>query len=69
MNLHQANLKRIVNDKDLHAALMWYLDERMQVQVKRAMYGDDDKQVTLAQGEYRALSKMKNIRDDINGRD
>lgn len=69
MNLHLANVKRIVNDKELYEALMWYLDEKIDTQVRRCMYSDDDRSTILAQGEYRALQKLKKIRDDVNGRD
>lgn len=61
------SLKLIVNDKNLWDALLGELDERINFTHKQLEQATDTQEMYRLQGEIRALRRLKQLRDKVNG--
>lgn len=61
------SLKLIVNDKNLWDALLEELDERIYFTHKQLEQATDTQEMYRLQGEIRALRRLKQLRDKVNG--
>jgi len=61
------SLKLIVNNKDLWDALLEELDERIHFTHKQLEQSLDVHEIYRLQGEVRALRRLKQLRDKVNG--
>ena len=61
------SLKLIVNDKNLWDALLEELDERIHFTHKQLEQATDTQEMYRLQGEIRALRRLKQLRDKVNG--
>lgn len=60
------NLKPFVNDIKLWKAFTEELDERIKFVYKQMSQFDDPKDLYRCQGELKALSNLKKLRDKVN---
>ena len=62
------SIKLLVNDFNMHEALMSELDERLAAEHKSLALETEPHLIYRRQGAIAALNKLKRIREDVNGR-